>query len=120
MSGAVPEESVNDVSGGLHDKNKVVSHKSVPAPPGRVQGIVNVNKGGPYGSSVLKDVQEDSRRVWQSVVNGEAPNGVGKDWYKASIKVRAYDDKPWTCQAVPLDGDSSAETKVYEYAPIPS
>lgn len=43
--------------------------------------VVYANAGGPYGSKVLKGVQEDSEKVWQEkVLKGE----VGEDWFKVS------------------------------------
>ena len=29
---------------------------------------------------------------------------VGSDWYKATMRITAYSDKPWTIQAVRPDG----------------
>ena len=40
--------------------------------------IVDTNLGGPYGSSVLAQVQAASEAVWARVSSGQA--GVGQDW----------------------------------------
>ena len=71
--------------------------------------IVCANAGGPYGSSVLAGVQADSRRVWQTVVNG-GPGDVGHMWYKASIAINADSNAPWTCQAV-------GSSRLFEFEP---
>jgi hypothetical protein len=63
--------------------------------------IVDVNAGGPYGSEVLEGIQIDSDRVWEeSIQSGK----VGQDWYKAIIRIKAHEAKPWTAQAVRPDG----------------
>ena len=64
--------------------------------------IIHANAGGPYGSDVLAGVQEASDAVWNDVVL--KGGGVGEDWYKATIAIQAYADKPWTAQAVKPDG----------------
>ena len=69
--------------------------------------VIYANAGGPYGSEVLDGVQADSDRVWNDVImkaGDGGKKGVGEDWYKASLRVNAYDDKPWTIQAVKKDG----------------
>ena len=63
--------------------------------------VIDANAGGPYGSEVLKGVQEDSDRVWNDVVlKGE----VAQDWCKATIHINAHATEPWTAQAVQSDG----------------
>lgn len=69
-----------------------------------VQQIINANAGGPYGSEVLKGVQADSDRVWDQVVIGGEGGGVGKDWYKASIRIDGHSTEPWTARAIKPDG----------------
>jgi hypothetical protein len=64
--------------------------------------IIYANAGGPYGSEVLPGVQQDSDRVWNEVVLKN--DGVGQDWYKATIQINAHPTEPWTAQAVLLDG----------------
>mmetsp|Transcript_88 Transcript_88/g.212 ORF Transcript_88/g.212 Transcript_88/m.212 type:complete len:98 (-) Transcript_88:367-660(-) len=76
--------------------------------------VIYANTGGPYGSEVLEGVQADSDRVWKEVVMKEGGDdddgdGVGKDWYKAEMKINAYDDKPWTIRAVRPDGTLGTE-----------
>ena len=56
---------------------------------------------GPYGSEVLKGVQADSARVWESVISGD---DAGKTWFKASIAIEAHDTMPWKAGAVAPDG----------------
>ena len=58
--------------------------------------IINVNAGGPYGSSVLRSVQEDSDRVWANIDSGD----VGSSWYKATIHINGHDDpSQWTASS---------------------
>jgi hypothetical protein len=64
--------------------------------------IVDANAGGPYGSEVLPDVQEASDRVWNDIVLKD--DGVGLDWYKATICINAHPTMPWTAQAILRDG----------------
>ncbi len=64
--------------------------------------IIYANAGGPYGSEGLPGVQEDSDRVWNEVVLKN--DGVGQDWYKATIQINAHPTEPWTAQAVLPDG----------------
>ena len=74
---------------------------------GDVVEVIYANAGGPYGSEVLEGVQADSDRVWDEVVmKGEE---VGGDWYKATMKINARADKPWTLQAVRPDGSLGTE-----------
>ena len=74
---------------------------------GDVVEVIYANAGGPYGSEVLEGVQADSDRVWDEVVmKGEE---VGGDWYKATMKINARADKPWTIQAVRPDGSLGTE-----------
>jgi hypothetical protein len=69
---------------------------------GDVFRMMHANVGGPYGSEVLPGVQADSDRVWKDVVLQK--DGVGHDWYKATIAIHAHETKPWTAQAVRPDG----------------
>jgi len=72
--------------------------------------LIYANVGGPYGSEALEGVQEDSDRVWNEVImNENEDGGVVKDWYKASMRINAYDSKPWTIQAVKADGTLGKE-----------
>jgi hypothetical protein len=49
-----------------------------------VRAIVDANRGGPYGSSVLRDIQQMSARVWRSVLAGElATESAG--WYGPAL-----------------------------------
>ena len=69
---------------------------------GDVVDVIYANAGGPYGSEVLSGVQKDSARVWDTVT--KEIDGVGKDWYKATLEIEAHDSKPWTIRAVLPDG----------------
>ena len=74
--------------------------------------VVYANAGGPYGSEVLPGVQEASDRVWKDVVmKGDQ---VGQDWYKATININAYSNKPWTAQAVRADGSLGPSVFAFE------
>ena len=74
---------------------------------GDVVEVIYANAGGPYGSEVLKGVEADSNRVWSKVMSGEG--GVGADWFKASIRINAHVDKPWTIQALRPNGTLGTE-----------
>ena len=84
--------------------------------------LINVNAGGPYGSEVLKGIQEDSDAVWQSIVkndDNESGGGggvsVGHDWYKASIQINASSNpNEWTANAILPNGDMG---KVFTFEP---
>jgi hypothetical protein len=68
--------------------------------------VIYANAGGPYGSNVLSQIQQESDRVWnEQVLSGK----VGQDWYKATIQINAFEDKPWTAQAVRPDGSFGTE-----------
>lgn len=72
-----------------------------------VKEVIYANAGGPYGSEVLPGVQEASDRVWNEVVlKGD---GVGRDWFKATIAINARKTEPWTAQAVRPDGSLGTE-----------
>lgn len=71
---------------------------------GDVREVIRANAGGPYGSEVLKGVQSDSDRVWNEVIMQENADGVGCDWFKASIAIEANPTKPWTARAIRPDG----------------
>lgn len=77
-----------------------------------VQNIIKANAGGPYGSEVLKGIQEDSDKVWNSIISnvGDDKN-VGNDWFKASIHIKANVDGPWTAHAIMPDGSPGTEFK---------
>lgn len=69
---------------------------------GSVVKVIYANAGGPYGSEVLPGVQQASDKVWNEVVLKN--DGVGEDWYKATIAINAHPTDPWTAQAVKPDG----------------
>ena len=62
-----------------------------------VNTLIEVNAGGPYGSAQLKSVQEESDKVIKDVVSERSETG--RDWFKAHIKIEAFDDEPWTARA---------------------
>jgi hypothetical protein len=82
-----------------------------------VKDLINVNAGGPYGSEVLKGIQEDSNKVWETIIQNSSKanddnddeNQVGHDWYKASIQINASSDKDWTARAIKPDGTLGTE-----------
>lgn len=79
---------------------------------GDVVDVIYANAGGPYGSEVLAGVQTDSSRVWNEVVSKE--DGVGKEWYKATLEIEAHDTEPWTIRAVRPDGSYGTKFKFGE------
>lgn len=79
---------------------------------GDVVDVIYANAGGPYGSEVLAGVQTDSSRVWNDVVSKE--DGVGKEWYKATLEIEAHDTEPWTIRAVRPDGSYGTKFKFGE------
>ncbi|GKY90708.1 hypothetical protein MPSEU_000044200 [Mayamaea pseudoterrestris] len=68
---------------------------------GDVFEVINANAGGPYGSSVLDEIQRESDQVWNDQI---VPGKVASDWYKATIQINAHATEPWTAQAVKSDG----------------
>ena len=80
---------------------------------GDVQRVIDANAGGPYGSEVLKGVQADSDRVWEEILSGDA-DGVGNDWYMATIAISADSTKEWTAHAVKPDGQQGT---VFTFGP---
>lgn len=74
---------------------------------GDVVDVIYANAGGPYGSEVLSGVQKDSASVWECITT--ETNGVGKDWYKATLEIHAHETKPWTIRAVRSDGSYGTE-----------
>ncbi|KNC85228.1 hypothetical protein SARC_02602, partial [Sphaeroforma arctica JP610] len=71
--------------------------------------VIKANAGGPYGSKVLRQVHEDSNRVWDTIHKGETE--VGKSWYKARIAIEGHDEKEWVVRA------SGSGTKQFEFTP---
>ena len=70
---------------------------------GDVIDVIQANAGGPYGSAQLRGVQEASDLTLGKVFSGEST--LQGHWYKASIKIDAFEDKKWTC-AANIDGSS--------------
>jgi hypothetical protein len=64
---------------------------------GSIKQIISSNAGGPYASSQLKKVQEDSDRVLKTVFEDE--NKSWNEWHKARIYIDGHDEKPWTVRA---------------------
>lgn len=69
---------------------------------GDARKMIRANAGGPYGSAVLKGVQADSDKVWESIRSGSAGD-VGKSWYKARININAADSEWTVSAATPAD-----------------
>lgn len=84
---------------------------------GSVLDIIKANAGGPYGSAVLRGVQADSDRVWESVRSGEAEGGAALDWCKARIAISAHETEPWSACAVPPPGAADAAVDSFVYGP---
>jgi len=105
---AVPSVNYNGsgVSSGNINKDSDITTTSV-------FDIINANVGGPYGSDVLEGIQEQSDRVWKECVL-DSKATVGRDWYKATIQINAFEEKPWTAQAVCSDGSLGKE---FEFTP---
>mmetsp|Transcript_70392 Transcript_70392/g.103139 ORF Transcript_70392/g.103139 Transcript_70392/m.103139 type:complete len:202 (-) Transcript_70392:80-685(-) len=83
---------------------------------GDARQMIRANAGGPYGSAVLKGVQADSDKVWESIRTGAA-DGVGESWYKARIQIDAADSE-WTVRAATSSMSSSAHTpQVFTFGP---
>jgi len=77
--------------------------------------IINVNAGGPYGSKVLKQVQQDSQEVLTKVFQGDS---VAESWYKAMISINASDTKEWTAHATPTESSQTGTPgQVFEFVP---
>ena len=74
-----------------------------------VMEVIYANVGGPYGSEVLRGVQEDSDRVWEEVVKSNGAGGCGDGWYLATMRINASNEKPWTIQALRQDGKFGTE-----------
>jgi len=62
--------------------------------------IIDVNAGGPYGSTVLQGVQAEADNVWGEMCTNSVIDG----WYKASFQISGSEDGPWTATAVLPDG----------------
>lgn len=62
--------------------------------------IIDVNAGGPYGSTVLQGVQAEANNVWGEMCTNSVIDG----WYKASFQISGSDAGPWTATAVLPDG----------------
>jgi hypothetical protein len=78
------------------------------------RAVVYANAGGPYGAAALPGVQAASDEVWQTQIQ-PSDSAVAADWYKATIQVQAYDDRPWTAQAVKPDGSPGT---LFNFAPL--
>jgi len=74
-------------------KEMEVGRKVVNSGIAKPADVINVNMGGPYGSSVLAGVQADSDRVWGEVMGREG-------WMFATIDIHGDDDMgKWSCSA---------------------
>ena len=64
---------------------------------GNIKQIVAANAGGPYASSQLKKVQEDSDNAIKMVFDNQ--NNCWNQWYKARIHVDGHEVAPWNVRA---------------------
>jgi hypothetical protein len=78
------------------------------------QAVVYANAGGPYGAAALPGVQAASDDVWKTQIQ-PADSVVAADWYKATIQIQAYADKPWTARAVKPD---DSQGTLFTFAPL--
>jgi hypothetical protein len=78
------------------------------------QAVAYANAGGPYGAAALPGVQAASDDVWNTHIQ-PADSVVAADWYKATIQIQAYADKPWTARAVTPDGSQGT---LFTFAPL--
>lgn len=75
-----------------------------------VRDVINCNAGGPYGSAVLKGVQEDSDKVWELINSDSDVAAKYKHWHKASLKVNAVDEQKGDWSVVAMqDGHPCSE-----------
>jgi hypothetical protein len=133
---AAAEASVDSRMLGEISRGAAVCAAAFPAGPplhpgcaGDIRAVIDVNAGGPYGSSVLAGVKRDSDQVMQ-VVFGDAARGsaagheyVGvvadsasaaspwTEWQKAHICIHAAgDDASWTAR-----GNGTASDTAYHF-----
>jgi len=59
--------------------------------------LISANAGGPYGSNVLRQVEEQSNKVWRRVLDPK--DELGKGWTRASIRIEAQPSLDWTARA---------------------
>ena len=78
----------------------------------RARKVVYANKGGPYGSEVLKGVQSASDQVWLEKVLIDG--GVADSWYKAEIVIEGSKTEDWKAIGV-TRGEDNEEIKGKEY-----
>merc|ERR1712127_381883 len=76
------------------------------------QKVVYVNKGGLYGSEVLKGVQSSSDKVWMEKVLIDG--GVADTWYKAEILIEGSNIQDWKAMGI-TRGENNEEKKGKEY-----
>jgi len=79
---------------------------------GSAQKVVYANKGGPYGSEVLKGVQSASDKVWveKVIVDG----GVADSWHKAEIMIEGSETEDWKAVGI-VRGTNNEENRGKEY-----
>lgn len=105
ISQGVAVISVSGLGLGLADSSDICSDSGVyNGVDVDMRAVMQVNLGGPYGSSVLADVQQDSDRVMGSVFDECNSDIVSDprwvDWMKARISIHAAADSPtdWTAR----------------------
>eukprot|EP00747_Dinoflagellata_sp_TGD_P209394 gnl/TRDRNA2_/TRDRNA2_82788_c0_seq2.p1 gnl/TRDRNA2_/TRDRNA2_82788_c0~~gnl/TRDRNA2_/TRDRNA2_82788_c0_seq2.p1 ORF type:complete len:350 (+),score=71.36 gnl/TRDRNA2_/TRDRNA2_82788_c0_seq2:97-1146(+) len=80
-----------------------------------VREVVKANAGGPYGSSVLRKVQAESDKVWDSLHGSD----VGKTWLKASIAITGSASADWTACAAGVESPEAGSCRdTFTFAPL--
>ncbi len=83
---SVDERMKNEIAAGMRS---LVS--------GSIKEIIAANAGGPYASSQLKKVQEDSDNTLKMVFDQQ--NSGWNQWRKTRIYVDGHDEVPWIVRA---------------------
>ncbi|GAB5361063.1 hypothetical protein AAMO2058_000682500 [Amorphochlora amoebiformis] len=93
--------TINELSFAEHSVDsrmlREMKHGSEALASGDLRKVVAANAGGPYGSSVLKGVQEKSDKVWEEVLKG---GDAGESWLKATFAITAANRKGWSINAI--------------------
>jgi len=83
-----------------------------------VRRVISVNAGGPYGSAVLSQVQQDSDAVMNAIFDDKPQidkhNDEFDDWYKARICIRASDEG-WSASSCATHARAGEELKTFHF-----
>ena len=84
-----------------------------------VYDVIQVNAGGPYGSSVLSGVQQAEQKVWQQVTQHNSKTArVASSWLKASLCITADADVTrWTASSCGARSSEQGQSKTIERNP---